>query len=81
MNFYSLIEIVDLLETRIISATNDTDLAVIFDDLRTLVRGVGSLDSLRRSVVVDIPLKSVSISYYYIYNSVVYSNFKKQFTL
>jgi len=78
VNFYSLIEIVDLLETRIISATNDTDLAVIFDDLRTLVRGVGSLDSLRRSVVVDIPLKSVS---YYIYNSVVYSNFKTHFTL
>jgi len=75
VNFYSLIEIVDLLETRIISATNDTDLAVIFDDLRTLVRGVGSLDSLRRSVVVDIPLKSVS------YNSVVYSNFKTHFTL
>ena len=57
---YSLIGIFDLLETRIPVLTDDSGIAMIMKDIKAVLNGVRGLKTLRDSLKLDIPLKSVN---------------------
>lgn len=56
----SMIDVIDLIQTRVPALANNTEAANIFDDIRMVLNGVRSLKTLRNSLKLDIPLRSVS---------------------
>lgn len=58
--YYSAVDILDLVETRFF--TSDPAAMMVFGDMRSILRGVTGIQTLKNMLAVNIPVSDVSVN-------------------